>query len=145
LFTLARNRSAPIGTLARPMPDNVDPTMRVLMWLAAEKRQQSGYSREEVVARVRDLGGNVSGPTLSRFERGERWINASQPVLRAYANLGGLVSPAFLWEEAIRITRRILAADAEPDFLGEAADDVEDAMSRLDRLRALERDLRRAG
>ena len=120
--------------------EKIDPTMRVLMWLCAEKRVQRGISQDDLGKRISAINPDVDvlGATLSRFERGERWLNASRPVLRAYAQLGGLVSPAFLWLEATRLT--IWFGSDTPAMLEGPAEGVSKAIEHLNELRELDRE-----
>ena len=124
------------------MSDKIDPTMRALMWLCAEKRGHAGLSQPQLATQIVRRNGKIaaSGATLSRFESGERWLNSSRPVLAAYADVGGHASSATLWDEAIRLTRWF-AVDV-PGLLETPASDFRDAIRRLDELRALEREHR---
>lgn len=118
----------------------IDPTMRVLMWLCTEKRVHANLSQTEMSERIQELGGKVQGPgTLSRFERGERWLNASRPVLLAYAQSCNMDSSAELWDEAMRITRRLEAAESleYERIVADPARDWADALDRVARLRDL--------
>ena len=121
------------------MSEKVDPTMRVVMWLCAEKRVHAGLSQPQMALHIIRRNGKIaaSGATLSRFESGERWLNASRPVLAAYADVAGLASSVPLWDEAIRLTRWF-GFDV-PELLEAPAADYRDAVRRVDQLRARER------
>ena len=117
-----------------PMTDSkIDPTQRILMWLCAEARIQAEGSREAIAEITARDGINLdSKSSLSKWERGQRWLNGARPIIAAYAGMAGK-TPADLWDEAVRLT----PLPGSGDGLLDQAASLDDVAQRLQELREL--------
>ena len=122
--------------LGQPLTESkIDPVQRILMWLCAEKRLAAGVSQVELAELVRAQATNpskIANDSISRWERGVRWLESSRTVIIAYAGLAGMTAPQ-LWDEAVQLS------DAGYDLpaLATACRTLDEVVARLAALREL--------